>query len=139
MLEIPSDVQEIDGRSLLPLLENPKAEWPDRNLFVHKGRWEKGEDPNGSKFKSCAIRSQRWRFVNNKELYDISVDPYESTDVAADHPDVVSAMQKAYDAWWSKTVPLMVNEDAPYCAASPAGCTLREAAQRKRYSQVDSA
>jgi len=57
--------------------------------------------------------------VNNKELYDISPDPYEKTDVAADHLDVVAAMRKAYDAWWAETVPLMVNEDAPYCPEHP--------------------
>lgn len=111
-VEIPDGIQEIDGRSLLPLLENPKAEWPDRELFVHVGRWAKGADPNESKFKNCAVRTQRWRLVNNRELYDISADPYETTNVIADHPDVVADLRKAYDSWWDKTVPLMVNEDA---------------------------
>ncbi|GAA5507944.1 arylsulfatase [Novipirellula caenicola] len=119
--EIPSDIQPIDGRSLLPLLKDPDADWADRNLFVHVGRWEKGADPNDSKFKSCAVRSQRWRFVNNKELYDISADPHEKQDVAAEHPEVVAEMRKAYDQWWSETVPLMVNEDAPYSAEHPQG------------------
>ena len=117
--KIPSDLQKIDGRSLLPLLENPKIEWADRYLFVHKGRWEKGADPNGSKFNSCAVRSQRWRFVNNKELYDIANDPYEAKNVAEDHPEVVAGMRKAYDAWWTETLPLMVNEDAPYAPHQP--------------------
>lgn len=116
---IPGSVQEIDGRSLVPLLENPKANWEDRQLFVHKGRWEKGTDPNDSKFASCAVRTTRWRFVNNKELYDISADPYEKNDVAADHPEVIADLQEHYDAWWNKTVPLMVNEDAPYCDHQP--------------------
>ncbi|MCA9139687.1 MAG: arylsulfatase, partial [Planctomycetales bacterium] len=118
-VSIPSDIQAIDGRSLIPLLENPKAEWQDRELFVHQGRWEKGSDPNASKFKNCAVRTQRWRFVNNKELFDISVDPYESTDVSADHPEVITRLQKAYDQWWTDTVPLMVNEDAPYAERQP--------------------
>ena len=81
--EIPSDIQKIDGRSLLPLLENPQADWDDRRLFVHRGRWEKGADPNQSKFGGCAVRTQRWRFVNNKELYDIANDPFEDKDIAA--------------------------------------------------------
>lgn len=118
-VEIPPDIQKIDGRTLLPLLERPKAAWPDRHLFVHKGRWAKGADPNASKFSSCAVRSQRWRFVNNKELYDIASDPYEKTNVAADHPDVVAAMQEVYDQWWADTLPLMVNEDAPYAPRQP--------------------
>ncbi|MDP6446039.1 MAG: arylsulfatase [Pirellulaceae bacterium] len=117
--KIPDNIQKIDGRSLLPLLENSKADWPDRRLFVHKGRWAKGADPNGSKFKDCAVRSQRWRFVNNRELYDIAADPFEKTNVADDHPQVVAALRKAYDAWWAETLPLMVNEDAPYAPRQP--------------------
>ena len=118
-VEIPSDIQKIDGRSLLPLLENPQTAWPDRHLFVHRGRWEKGADPNDSKYDACAVRTQRWRFVNNRELYDISVDPYEATDVSAKHPSVVAGLRKAYDAWWEETLPLMVNEDAPYSPHQP--------------------
>lgn len=35
-----------------------------------------------SKHKSCAVRSTRWRFVNNQQLYDIAADPYGQNDVA---------------------------------------------------------
>jgi len=118
-VSIPANIQEIDGRSLLPLLENPKAAWPDRELFVHVGRWEKGADPNKSQYKNCAVRSQRWRLVNNQLLYDIKVDPYEKKDVAAAHPKIVQRLSKAYDSWWTKTVPLMVNEKAPYATEHP--------------------
>ena len=118
-VSIPGNIQQIDGRSLLPLLENPKAAWPDRELFVHVGRWEKGADPNKSKYRSCAVRSQRWRLVNNQLLYDITADPYEKTDVAAENPEVVQRLRKTYDSWWAKTVPLMVNEDALYAAKHP--------------------
>ncbi|MEQ8790985.1 MAG: arylsulfatase [Pirellulaceae bacterium] len=129
--EIPSDIQQIDGRTLLPLLENPKAAWPDRNLFVHVGRWAKGADPNGSKFKSCAVRSQRWRLVNNRELYDIAADPFEANNVADDHPEVVADLRKAYDAWWENTVPLMVNEDAPYAPRQPQAVRYEQQRQKR--------
>ena len=116
---IPDDIQQIDGRTMVPLLDDPTADWPDRNLFVHQGRWEKGEDPNLSKLKRCAVRTTRWRFVNNRELYDISVDPYEKTNVIDQHPDVVQELRDAYDQWWAETVPLMVNEDVPYSTDHP--------------------
>jgi arylsulfatase len=109
---IPSDIQKLQGRSLVPLLENPKAVWADRNLFVHVGRWEVGADPNTAKFKNCAVRTQRWRFVNNKELFDISVDPYESRDVATAHPEVIVSLRGAYDTWWAEALPMMVNEQS---------------------------
>lgn len=116
---IPSDIQAIDGTTLLPLLEDANAPWKDRYLFTHRGRWEKGEDPNLSKFKDCAIRTQRWRFVNNKELYDIVADPFEKVDVSADHPEVIADLRKAYDVWWKETLPFLVNEDAPYSPVHP--------------------
>jgi hypothetical protein len=41
--------------------------------------------------------------------------------VAAKHPDVVTFLRGKYDHWWSETVPMMVNEDAPYSASHPQG------------------
>lgn len=134
-VKVPNDIQQIDGRTLLPLLENPKAKWEDRNLFVHRGRWEKGVDPNTDKLKNCAVRSQRWRFVNNKELYDISSDPYEKNDVAAQHPEVVKKMRKAYDKWWNETLPFMVNEDLPYAKEHPQA--VRYYKQKEEYGIPD--
>ena len=110
--KLPEKMQTVDGRSMLPILENSSEQWPDRELFVHCGRWDSGE-AEAAKFQKCAVRTQRWRFVNNKELYDISADPGERSDVAASHPEVVDRLRKSYDAWWSSALPLMVNEGLP--------------------------
>lgn len=110
---------QIRGRSMVPLLENPAATWPDRYLFVHTGRWEKGADPNLSKYRGCAVRSARFRLVNNKELYDISVDPFEKQNVIDQHPAEVAQMRAAYDSWWAEAVPLMVNEKVPLSPVRP--------------------
>lgn len=116
--KLPTDMQELDGRSLLPLMEDSKAEWPDRETFVHCGRWDAGKRDD-AKFTKCAVRTQRWRFVNNKELYDISVDPGETKDIAASHPEVVDQLRKSYDKWWASTLPLMVNEGLPKVKEHP--------------------
>lgn len=116
---VPGDIQAIQGRSLVPLLENPNAAWEDRKLFVHVGRWEVGQDPERSKFKSCAVRTQRWRFVNNAELYDMIEDPFETKNVASDHPDVIADLRRSYDAWWEGAVAMMVNEKTPLAAEQP--------------------
>lgn len=116
---IPSNIQKIDGRSLVPLLEDPEANWADRNLYSHRGRWKKGEDPNLSRHQNCAVRTSRWRFVNHSELYDIAADPYEKVDVADQHPEVVAKLREDYDQWWAETVPLMVNEDVPNATEQP--------------------
>jgi arylsulfatase len=108
--EIPSGIK-LDGRSLLPLLQNPQANWPDRMLFVHKGRWPKGQAA-AAKYDDCAVRSNRFRLVNNKELYDIQQDPGETRNVIDKYPEEVARMRAAYDQWWSEVLPAMENEDA---------------------------
>jgi arylsulfatase len=108
--ELPPDVK-LDGRSLLPLLSNPQADWTDRYVFVHQGRWPRGA-AEAAKFSNCAVRNERFRFVNNAELYDLEFDRGETTNVIEQHSDVVAAMRDAYDAWWQEARAGMVNEDA---------------------------
>jgi len=111
-VKLPSEMQEIDGRSLLPLLENSEAEWADRELFVHCGRWATGKcDEN--KFVKCAVRTDQWRFSNNNELYNIVIDPGETKNVMSSNPEVIEQLRKSYDAWWISVLPLMVNENLP--------------------------
>lgn len=117
--QVPAGTQRRDGRNLLPLLDGDGASWDDRYLFVHQGRWDKDANPDDYKFRNCAVRSERFRLVNNNQLYDVEADPGETTNVIDAHPDVVEAMRAAYDAWWAETRPLMVNEDVPYAKERP--------------------
>ena len=110
---------QIEGRSLVPLLQNPGAPWADRTLFTHVGRWPKMVDPNTHKFQAASVRNSRWTLVSEKgaaeprwQLFDVSVDYAQKTDVADRHPDVVAELGRAYDRWWNECVPLMVNEKA---------------------------
>ncbi len=114
---LPKKVK-LDGRSLVPLMKNPKATWPDRYVFTHLGRWRKGQAAQ-AKYANCSIRNQRFHLVKNTELYDLPADPGEKTNVADKHPEVVADLQKAYDQWWSEVLPAMVNEDAPVPKENP--------------------
>ncbi len=113
--KLPEKVQ-LDGRSLVPLLENPKADWEDRNLFVHVGRWAKGQIKE-SQYAKCAVRNSQFRLVSmgkgkeNWEMFDISKDPGETTNVLAQHPKEFKKMKAAYDRWWQDLQPELVNED----------------------------
>jgi arylsulfatase A-like enzyme/lysophospholipase L1-like esterase len=123
--------QQVEGRSLVPLLVDRQAAWPDRFLFTHVGRWPKGADPQPYKFSNCSVRYGRYNLVNaggklgdrvekNWKLYDLQTDPGEQTDVAAEHADVVQKMTRAYDAWWDEVVPLTRENDlAPGPAMNP--------------------
>ncbi len=108
--KIPGDVK-LDGRSLVPLLQDPNCSWPDRYVFIHLGRWAQAMAVQ-SKYRNCAIRNAQFRLVNNQELYDLRNDPRETTNVIGQHPDLVTAMRKAYDQWWEEVLPAMENEEA---------------------------
>ncbi len=102
--------KQVEGLSLWPVLKNPKAEWPDRMLVHHVGRWAKGKAAE-SKYAKCSIQNSRFTLVNNEELYDLKADPGETKNIIAEHPEVVAKLRAAYDQWWEQVQPLLVNEE----------------------------
>ena len=128
--KVPDDVaKKLDGRSLVPLLKDPAAPWPDRYLFTHVGRWGKGQAEE-SKYSGCSVRGPRYNMVSEGrgrgrgrgkrwELYDLKADPGEKNDVAAQHPDIIKDMDAAYDKWWAEILPCLENENAVGPAVNP--------------------
>ncbi|WP_405562428.1 arylsulfatase [Polaribacter sp. Asnod6-C07] len=108
--KLPGTMQSLKGLSLIPLLENTVTNWEDRLMFTHCGRWKTGKLEE-AKYTKMAIRSQQWRFVNNKELYDVINDPGETKNIAIENPEVIENFKQPYDEWWSNSIPLMVNEN----------------------------
>ena len=98
-LEIPARVA-LDGVSLAPLLRGNPADWPERTLFAHVQRQE-----IPPKWVRSAAMTDRWRLIDGKELYDLPADPGQQRDVAADHPEVVTRLREAYEAWWATLEP----------------------------------
>jgi arylsulfatase A-like enzyme len=77
--------ESTDGISLLPYLLNPKCKGSDRFLY-----WEFYEPEYRQ-----ATRWGKWKAVRLKrgaplELYDLSVDPSETKNIAGQHPDIVA-------------------------------------------------
>ncbi len=107
---IPDGVKT-DGRSFNVLLKNPHADWPDRFLFTHVGRWDKGK-VEAAKFEKCAVRNERFHLVNNSELYDLQSDPGETRNVILQHAEIAANMRAAYDQWWNQILPALENENA---------------------------
>lgn len=115
--KVPQD--QVEGRSLLPLIANPGAEWRDRFIFTHVGRWPSGADPDKFQWRDFSVRSQRFRLVGTTELYDMEKDPGQTTNVIAAHPETAEAMKSAYDKYWKQARPLMVNEDTKLSPTRP--------------------
>ena len=104
----------IDGRSLLPLLEERAASWPDRLVVLQSHR---GDEPTRfhhfAAIQDAASISSRWKLLRASgfheehaapnhpfELYDLAADPREQFDLAAARPDVVAELKRAYSNWF---------------------------------------
>ncbi|MDA8989998.1 sulfatase-like hydrolase/transferase [Opitutales bacterium] len=107
--------QQVEGRSLIPILKNPATDWEDdRHLVHHVGAWEPGQAAQ-SKHKRVSIQNKRFTLVNNKkgeELFDLKNDPGETKNVINEYPEVVAQLRAVYDKWWINVQPRLVNEDA---------------------------
>jgi len=122
---IPADVAaRLEGRSLVPLLSDPGAPWPDRSLVTHVGRWERGRAA-ASSLKNCRVREGRWSLVNvggtaaDWQLFDTAADPGETTDLAARELAVRDRLVAAHARWWESVEPDLVNESLDGPAENP--------------------
>jgi arylsulfatase A-like enzyme len=74
LCELPVE-EALDGHSLVPLLEDPQAEWAYPAITTYD-------------FGEYSIRTERWRYIryidDSEELYDHDNDPEEWTNLAGD-------------------------------------------------------
>ncbi len=83
---------EVDGNSLIPLLDEPTRPWPHPALtFSRSGA-----------FVGTAVRTERHRYIawegprRHEELYDLEADPRQSRSVVGD-PDQAAALEELRD------------------------------------------
>ncbi len=88
----------LHGRSLVPLLRDPKANWEKRSLVVNNQRIAVPQ-----KYKDFVVMSDPWRLVGKEELYNLDSDRGQQNNVAAQHPEVVRQMLQTYEEWWDAT------------------------------------
>ena len=86
----------LEGRSLVPLMKNPSAQW-DRPAFTQVRRGAAGKF-----FMGYSVRTEKWRYTEwdggaqGTELYDESKDPGELHNLAEDpaQKDVISELKR---------------------------------------------
>jgi len=91
LLQPKTNIDKMDGISLLPLLENKKGQRQHEYLYFEF------QEMNGRQ----AVRKGPWKLIHmdihgknpRYELYNIEADPSEKYDVAAEHPEKVAELK----------------------------------------------
>jgi len=100
LCELAVPPQGFDGKSLKPLLRNPRSEW-ERPALTTFGQ------------ENYALRTPRWRYIRwsdgSAELYDHENDPHEWTNLASEE-EFQSVIQEL-DKWLPKTSVPSVRSD----------------------------
>jgi arylsulfatase/arylsulfatase A len=104
----PPEGLTLDGRSLLGLLRGERVAWPERSVVMQSHR---GHEPSFE--HHFALLGERWKLVRASgfgaheapvdhpfELYDLTLDPGETRDLAAEQPEVVADLRAEYARWF---------------------------------------
>ncbi|TWU54688.1 Arylsulfatase [Rubripirellula tenax] len=97
------NLKRFDGQSLAPLLEGTVDDWPDRTMFVERQSDRPALEASvkgRGQYPHYAMLSEKWRMVDG-EIYDIDNDPGQSTDLSAQHPNVVADMRSKYEEYFA--------------------------------------
>lgn len=103
------------GQSLTPLLYGADEPWPDRTMVTDSQRLVQPV-----KWRQSAVMTDRWRLINGKELYEITADREQRSDVAGSYPDVVGRLRSEYEKWW-ELVSVKFDEEIPISIGTAAG------------------
>ncbi len=112
----PADTRPMDGISLLPLIEGKVDRRRHPIAFAFQGRAALTEDyfklvhhPKGRRHRSDTRQSP----VAEWELYDLSEDPGETHNLAAEHPAIVTRMRRTLQAWQASCQVSAAGKDYP--------------------------
>jgi len=104
LAKVPLLLEDIDGRSLVPLLKGPGAPSPHQALHWQTGRGDRA---------SWAVLSHPWKLVGtgehaaiaNLELFNLITDPAESRSLAQDHPEHLARLRTLRQTWEDQHLP----------------------------------
>jgi uncharacterized sulfatase len=104
LCNLPQPRQQLEGKSLVPLLEEPDSEWgrPAYSV-VQRGTDQARRQPI---VMGRTVRTERWRYTEwddgkaGRELYDHDNDPREFTNLAreAAHAESLAEMKRLLES-----------------------------------------
>lgn len=93
------------GETLRPLMEGevprPRVVVTDSQRLVKPVKW-----------RDSAVMDDRFRLINGRELYDITRDVGQRSDISFQYPHEVERLRAEYETWWS-LVSTQIDETIP--------------------------
>jgi arylsulfatase A-like enzyme len=109
-IHIPNQIQPIDGISLVTLLDGKMSARPSPIGFWHHGKGSLDSGP-------AAWSDNQYRLHNRGpdkyELYDLTTDISEKTDLSTNHPEIVTRMKNELKNWQESVRHSIRGEDYP--------------------------
>ncbi len=102
----PADAR-FDGISLAPALRGTAKLPAERMLVINYSRMPIGlnrpaaDAPSVPRREGAAVLWQRWRLLEDRELYDLATDPLQERNVIAAQPAIAANMRAHLDRWWA--------------------------------------
>lgn len=103
-----TDKYKVDGEDISKALISGRPYKRKRDLFWEYGRNQRYNFPSGAdRSLQLAIRHKNWKLFTNPEgskaeLYDLSKDPEEGTDLFASHSKLAGKLQVKLISWYKK-------------------------------------
>lgn len=99
---------KFDGVDLSGVLKGKETVDKERMLIINYSRMPFNLNYPSPFSRSILTRDQagvlwkKWRFLNDKELYNLENDPMQKTNVIGKHPEVVKKMRSHLYQWWDQ-------------------------------------
>ncbi len=103
-ISMEKDIQ-IDGKSLLPLIQGNDVPWADRPLFFY---WQRSyPEP----YQNVAVRKRNYKLVGHApytasledlELFNLEKDPYEQNNILSSNKEQAREFKSLFDDWYGK-------------------------------------
>ncbi|MEM9017425.1 MAG: sulfatase [Verrucomicrobiota bacterium] len=121
-IDPPEEIREkLDGRSLVPLLHDPRTEVEKRSLYWHYPHYHSmGAQPYS------AIRSGKWKLIeviglDRVELYDLNSDIHENANLLNTELEVARDLYRELAAWRNSVGAQMPKRNAAFDPDKPIG------------------
>jgi arylsulfatase A-like enzyme len=98
---------KFDGISLANVLRGQAEPPADRAVVINFSRMPLGinqytpDNPAVPRRTGSAVLWRRWRLLEDRELYDLAVDPLQTRNVIGENPDVTQRLRAHLDQWWN--------------------------------------